>query len=97
MDARPAGAEGEGSADARLASETNAASPKAEPGKVSSGRPTWWSTSARRQKEEASAFLVGVPQETTMGIESMVGLELVHARTLDGCIGPCLNISGNYN
>ncbi len=82
MEARPAGAQGEGRLDAGLTCRTYAAHPEAERCDVLAsggcGRPA----AARGEEQEAGPFLIGVPLQASVLIRTIVGVGAVYRATL---------------
>jgi hypothetical protein len=97
MEARPADARSERSCDPFLTGDTDAACPKAKTRDLGPFTLARRSSAARREEEEAWAILVRVTAEATVRIGTMSFLKFVHARTLRGVTGPCLNNPGNYS
>jgi hypothetical protein len=91
MQARPADARPESGRYALVAGDSDRSGADPDAAKF------WRWPGPGGQKEEARPFLVGVTEETTVGIGPIVRLELFHAATLGPVILRRLNISGNYN
>lgn len=95
VQAGPADAQRQSGGDVLIASEADAAQAEAESAQVGPWHRRRGPTAASGQKKEARAFLVGVTEETTMWISPVVGLQLVHERTLGRASLPCLTNPGN--
>ena len=96
MEAPPADAEGEDRGDALLPGDADAAGSNAEADHAWAPRWPRRPAATGRQEEKVGTFLVGVTEETTMRLGSVLDRELIHAPTLERATGPCPNISGNY-
>jgi hypothetical protein len=96
VEARPTAPEGEGRRDALLPGDANAADPEAQVGEVAPSRPPRRSTASGRQEEEAWAFLIRMPEETTVRLGAVPDGELIHPPTLRRTDHPCLTNPGNY-
>jgi hypothetical protein len=97
MEARSAGIERKRGRDALLAGDPHTADPQANLCEPGVGRPDWRAPTPRREKQEVGPLLVGVTEEATAGIAPMLGVELIHAPTLEPHHTPCLIIPGNYS
>ena len=84
----------QGGDDALLAGHPHAAGPEANLREPGVGRPGWRAATPRREEQEVGPLLVGVPEQTTAGIAPMLGLELIHAPTLEPHPTSCLIIPG---
>ena len=96
VQARPAGPEIQGGPDALLAGDAHTAGPPANLREPRVGRPDWRAATPHREEQEVRPLLVGVAEQATAGIAPMLGLELIHAPTLEPHPTPCLIIPGNY-
>ena len=97
MEARATGAEREGRGDALLAGHPHAASPEPQRRQVYGQRCPRRTPTPGREEQEPRALLVGVAEQSAVRVRPMVGLQFVHARTLEPTTPPCLTNPGNYN
>jgi hypothetical protein len=96
MEARPTGPEGERCRDAFLAGDADTSDPEAQGGQIGTRRWPGRSSAPRRQEEEARAFLIRMPEETTVRLGAILDGELIHPPTLERTDHPCLTNPGNY-
>ncbi len=96
MEAGPTDAEGERGRGSLVTGDANAARPNPQACDSVALRSAWRTSATRREKEKARSLLIRVTEQTTMRITPVLGVEIVHARTLGRTHRPCLNIPGNY-
>ncbi len=96
VQARPAGPDRQGGPDALLAGDPYTAGPQANLREPSVGRPDWRAATPRREEQEVRTLLVGVAEQSAVGIASMLGLGLIHAPTLRRSAVLRLTNPGNY-
>ena len=96
VEARPTGPEGEGCRGALLAGDANTANPEAQGAQIGTNQWPGRSSAPRRQEEEARAFLIRMPEETTVRLGAVLDGDLIHPPTLRRTDHPCLTNPGNY-